>query len=291
MRYLLCLLALAFTARADLKTDIEFASPGGVSLTLDAFVPEGDGPFPTCILVHGGGFMNGTKTSYIKPLFEPLSKAGFAWFTINYRLAPANRFPACIEDTEAAIRWVKAHAKEYKVDAKRIAIIGESAGGHIVSLVGVRGKDGTGVAAVVPFYAPHDLELQVKARNALGPSMTALFGLTELNDDAWKVLRDASPTSYLRKDLPPYLLIHGDKDAQVPYEQSVQFEKKMKALGARCDFITIKEGGHGMGGWDKLGSDYREQMIAWLKKTLAAAGAPGDGAGDTRPRAGLPILD
>lgn len=271
MRLLLSLLALTFPAWAELKTDIEFAKPGGVSLTLDAFIPEGEGPFPTCILVHGGGFMNGTKTSYIKPLFEPLSKAGFAWFTINYRLAPAHRFPACIEDAEAAIRWVKAHAKEYKVDPARIAIIGESAGGHIVSLVGVRAKGETGVAAVVPIYAPHDLELQVKARNALGSSMEALFGLTELNDATWKVLRDASSTSYLRKDLPPYLLIHGDKDDKVPHEQSVQFQQKMKAIGAQCEFITIKDGGHGMGGWEKLGSDYREQMIAWLKMTLGAA--------------------
>jgi alpha-L-fucosidase 2 len=286
MRFLLCLLALTVTAWAELKTDIEFAKPGGESLTLDAFVPEGDGPFPTCILVHGGGFTKGDKTSFIKPLFEPLSKAGFAWFTINYRLAPAHRFPANIEDTEAAIRWVKAHAKEYKVDPKRIAIIGESAGGHIVSLVGVRAKGDTGVAAVVAFYAPHDLELQVKTRNALGPSMEALFGLTEINDAAWRVLRDASSTSYLRKDLPPYLLIHGDNDDKVPYDQSVQFEKKLKAIGARCDFITIKDGGHGMGGWDKLGSDYQEQMIAWLKKTLAAAGASGAAVPDTRPRGG-----
>lgn len=178
MRYLLCLWMFALAARAELKSDIEFAKPGGVSLTLDAFVPDGERPFPTCILVHGGGFTGGDKTSFIKPLFEPLSKAGFAWFTINYRLAPAHRFPACIEDAESAIRWVKAHAREYKVDPTRIAIIGESAGGHIVSLVGARAKGGTGVAAVVPFYAPHDLELQVKTRNALGPSMTAQFGLT-----------------------------------------------------------------------------------------------------------------
>lgn len=268
MRYFLCLLLFCSTAFAGLKTDIEFAKAGDVSLTLDAYTPDGDGPFPTCILVHGGGFVNGTKTSYIKPLFEPLSKAGFTWFTINYRLAPQHRFPACIEDTEAAIRWVKAHAKEYKVDVKRIAIIGESAGGHIVSYVGARGKGDTAVAAVVPFYAPHDLELQVKKRNAAGKSMEALFGITELNDAAWKTLRAASSTTYLHKHMPPYLLIHGNNDAQVPYEQSVIFQKKMQALGNTCDFITIEGGGHGMGGWDKLHSDYRDQLIAWLKKTL-----------------------
>jgi alpha-L-fucosidase 2 len=269
MRFVFALLLLGAVARAELKTDIEFASPGGVSLTLDAFVPDGPGPFPTCILVHGGGFMRGDKTTYIKPLFEPLSRAGFTWFTINYRLAPAHRFPACIEDVEAAVRWVKAHAKEFKADPARIALIGESAGGHLVSLAGVRAKGETSVKAVVPFYAPHDLELQVASRGQLGPSMEALFGLKELNDEARGVLRTTSPSTYLRGDLPPYLLIHGNKDTTVPFEQSVKFQAKLKSLGARCDLITIEGGAHGMGGWEKLGSDYTAQMIAWLKKVLA----------------------
>ena len=86
-----------------LRTDIEFAEVGDVSLTLDAFVPEGAGPFPTCILVHGGGFVRGEKQSDIKPLFEPLSKAGLAWFTIDYRLAPQHRWLACAEDNAATI--------------------------------------------------------------------------------------------------------------------------------------------------------------------------------------------
>lgn len=264
---ILCLAAPA--AAADLpaiKTDIEFAKVGDVSLTLDAFVPEGTGPFPTCILVHGGGFTKGTKTSYITPIFEPLSKAGFTWFTINYRLAPDHRWPACAQDVETAIRWVKAHAAEYKVDVSRIALIGESAGGHLVSYVGAKGQGETRVAAVVPFYAPHDLELQVRHRNALGPSMEALLGLTELNDDAWQKLREASVP--VTKGLPPYLLISGDQDPQVPYEQSVRFRQRMQEAGNTCDLITIPGGGHGMGGWDKLKSDYREQLVTWLKKTL-----------------------
>ncbi len=258
----------AETTIPALRADIEFAKVGDVSLTLDAFVPEGAGPFPTCILVHGGGFVRGDKQSYIKPLFEPLSKAGFVWFTINYRLAPQHRWPACAEDVETAIRWVKAHAKEYKVDVGRIALIGESAGGHLVSWVGTRAKEDTRVAAVVPFYAPHDLELQVKHRNMLGESMTALLGLTELNDNAWKRLREVSPSSDVHKGMPPFLLVHGDKDPTVPFEQSTRFQKQMKDLGNQCDLITISEGVHGMGGWDKLNSDYREQLVAWLKTSL-----------------------
>lgn len=268
LRCVFALLILAPLAHAELKTDIEFAKPGGVSLTLDAFVPEGAGPFATCILVHGGGFTKGDKTSFIKPLFEPLSKAGFVWFTINYRLAPQHRYPACVEDVESAIRWVKAHAKEYKVDAGKIALIGESAGGHLVSFAGVRGEGETRVAAVVPFYAPHDLVFQCDNRKALGPSMEALFGLTELNDAARKILREASPSTYVKAGLPPFLLIHGDKDDKVPYAQSPKFQEKMKAAGNTCDLITIPGGIHGMGGWDKLGSDYAKQMIEWLRKTL-----------------------
>ena len=251
-----------------LRTNIEFAKAGNVSLTLDAFVPEGPGPFPTCILVHGGGFTKGDKQTYIKPLFAPLSEAGFTWFTINYRLAPEHRWPACAEDVETAIRWVKSHAKEYKADGSRIALIGESAGGYLVSYVAARSGANLALAAVVPFYAPHDLEFQVKSRNALGESMQALLGLTELNDDAWKALRAASPSTYVHSGMPPYLLIHGDKDAQVPFAQSPRFRDQMQAAGNTCELITITDGGHGMGGWDKLGSDYKQQLVVWLKKTL-----------------------
>lgn len=251
-----------------LQKDIEFAKSGDVSLKLDAFVPEGEGPFPTCILVHGGGFTKGTKQSFITPIFEPLSKAGFVWFTIDYRLAPAHRWPVLADDVQTAIRWVKEHAKEYKVDPKRIALIGESAGGHLVSYVGAVGKDDTSVAVVVPFYAPHDLEFQVDHRGMLGESMTGLLGLTELNDEARKALRAASATTAVHEKMPPYLLIHGDKDAQVPLEQSTRFRTLMQKHGNSCELITIPGGAHGMGGWSKLNSDYQEQMIAWLKKNL-----------------------
>lgn len=250
-----------------LKQDIEFAKVGDVSLTLDAFVPEGEGPFAACILVHGGGFTKGDKQTFITPIFEPLAKAGFAWFTINYRLAPQHQWPACSDDVASAIKWVKAHAAEYKVDPKRIALIGESAGGHLVSWAGVTGEGETRVAAVVPFYAPHDLGVQVKKRGALG-GLAGLIGTEELNETAWKKLTDISPLNFIKPGLPPFLQIHGDADTTVPHSQSVNFEAKMKAAGNACETITIPGGAHGMGGWAKLNSDYAAQMIEWLKKTL-----------------------
>lgn len=253
---------------AGVRKDIEFAKPGGVSLTLDAFVPGGKGPFATCILVHGGGFTKGDKTSFIKPLFQPLANAGFTWFTINYRLAPDHRWPDCADDVAAAIRWVKAHAAEYQVDVTRIALIGESAGGHLVSWIGTRTEPDLKLAAVVPFYAPHDLAIQVRKRNELGPGIGGLLGMSEITEATWEAVRQISPSAFVHAGMPPYLLIHGDHDDKVPYEQSVLFQKQMIAAGNACDLITISGGGHGMGGWEKLNSNYARQMIDWLRKVL-----------------------
>jgi len=250
-----------------LKQDIEFAKVGEVSLTLDAWVPEGKGPFATCILVHGGGFTKGDKHSFITPLFEPLAKAGITWFTINYRLAPQHRWPACADDVGSAIRWVKAHAAEYKVDVSRIALIGESAGGHLVSWTGVTGVGDTRVAAVVPFYPPQDLVAHVKRRNELR-GLGDLIGSHDMSEANFAKLAEMSPITHVKAGLPPFLQIHGDADTTVAHEQSEMFEKAMKAAGNTCETITVKGGGHGMGGWAKLNSDYASQMVAWLKKTL-----------------------
>jgi alpha-L-fucosidase 2 len=120
--------AAAFAAPTD-KTDVEYARPDGKPVLLDLHIPDGAGPFPAAILIHGGGFDEGSKSTNVRPLFEPLASAGFAWFSIDYRLAPTARFPQTMDDVWSAIRWVKGNAATYHVDSSRIALIGESAGG------------------------------------------------------------------------------------------------------------------------------------------------------------------
>ncbi|MBI2688284.1 MAG: alpha/beta hydrolase [Acidobacteria bacterium] len=264
-----CVLA-ALPLAAELKTDIEFAKPGGVPLTLDAYVPEGKGPFPAVIIVHGGGWVNGTKTTYVPPLFEPLSKARFAWFSINYRLAPAHRFPAQTDDVFAAIRWVKKHAKEYKADPKRIALIGESAGGHIVSYCGARAKGDTKVAAVIPFYGVHDINARSKKMNAIGENVEKLLNIGASSPDAEEKQRMASPITYVHKGMPPYLMIHGTEDKAVPYEQSPMMCAKMKEAGVPCEVFTVEGAPHGIGPWEKVPAyqKYKEKMVEWLRQTL-----------------------
>jgi alpha-L-fucosidase 2 len=151
---------------ARLLTDIEYGRADGESLRLDVNVPDGAGPFPVAILVHGGGWSAGDKrgtdkpgsSADISPWFEPLTAAGFTWFSINYRLAPTHRWPACFEDVQTAIRWVKAHAAEYRGDPRRIALFGHSAGGHLVCLAAVQAQADTRVQAVVGFAPVTDFE-------------------------------------------------------------------------------------------------------------------------------------
>lgn len=267
----ICCAVLATAVRAEMRKDIEFAKPGGFSLTLDAYVPDGAGPFPTVIIVHGGGFARGDKQTYVPPLFEPLSQAGFAWFTINYRMHPQFKFPAPIEDIEAAIRFVKAHAKEYKVDLSRVVLMGESAGGALVSFVGVQNKSAIKLAAVVPFYGVHDWQQRAEeeAAGKVGPSIwREFFSVPAGNSpEAIKRMKEVSAASYIKKGLPPFLLIHGTEDTQVYYQQSVVMQQRMKKAGNVCDLITVTGGPHGMGVITKY-PDTKVKMIDWLRTTL-----------------------
>lgn len=267
----ICCAVLATAVRAEMRKDIEFAKPGGFSLTLDAYVPDGAGPFPTVIIVHGGGFARGDKQTYVPPLFEPLSQAGFAWFTINYRMHPQFKFPAPIEDIEAAIRFVKAHAKEYKVDLSRVVLMGESAGGALVSFVGAQNKSAIKLAAVVPFYGVHDWQQRAEeeAAGKVGPSIwREFFSVPAGNSpEAIKRMKEVSAASYIKKGLPPFLLIHGTEDTQVYYQQSVVMQQRMKKAGNVCDLITVTGGPHGMGVITKF-PDTKVKMIEWLRTTL-----------------------
>ena len=275
------ILAVAHLASAALQTDIEYARVADESLKLDAYVPEGAGPFPAVILVHGGGWTSGDKSggprkALIAPMQEPLERAGFAWFSINYRLAPKHRYPACIEDVEAAIRWVKSHAREYRLDPQRIALSGESAGGHLAALAAVRSGDAMRLAAVVVFYGVFDLPVRVKPGEPMPPNYAALFGRETMDEQTRNVLREASPISYVKAGLPPFLLVHGTADTRVAIEQSLGMQARLQVAGVPCDLFKIEGGVHGMVGWDAVAPDYKPRVVAWLQRTLNAPQAKAD---------------
>jgi alpha-L-fucosidase 2 len=274
--FFMAFLLLAFVitvARGELKKDIEYGRAGEERLLLDVQVPDGAGPFPVAVLVHGGGWMNGDKAGSnqpgnpadIAPWFAPLTAAKFTWFSINYRLAPQHRWPACFDDVTTAIRWVKAHAGEFKGDPKRIALIGHSAGGHLVTMLATRSNEDTRVQVT-------DHEQDLASRGGLSVALQNLLNLPKVvTPAALAQLRAISPINRVRAGMPPVLLIHGDADRTVPLPQSVNFQRRLKNTGVSCELITIKGGGHSLVEWEKIDVTYKPAMVAWLNRTLGPA--------------------
>jgi acetyl esterase/lipase len=239
-------------------------------------VPVGEGPFPVAILIHGGGWSRGDKRSVplgdgadIAPWFAPLTAAKFTWFSINYRLAPKNRWPACFDDVQTAIRWVKAHAAEFKGDPNRIAIFGHSAGGHLACLAGTLDDPSVRVQAVVGFAPVTNHEQDLPVRGGLSPSLQWLLDRPkELTPESLAVLREISPLNHVHAGLPPVLLVHGDADKTVPIQQSHDYQAKLRAAGVTCDLIVLPGAGHGLGNWQKFLPDYEARYVAWLNEHL-----------------------
>lgn len=255
---------------AATKYDIEYGEANGQKLLLDAHVPAGEGKFPVVLIIHGGGWMAGDKATDIVPVFAPFA-TNFCWFTINYRLAPTNRWPACFDDVQTAIRWVKAHAAEFKGDANRLALLGYSAGGHLVTLAGTRATADTKVQAVAAFAPPTDLVADNERRGGLTPSMRGLFGLesTNITDAARVVLKEHSPLTYVAPGLPPFLIINGSADKTVPVGQSENFVKALKAANVDATLVVIPEGQHRIADWKKFLPGWQEQLVKWLEEKLA----------------------
>jgi acetyl esterase len=145
----------AHTDSPTLHSNVEYGEATGEKLLLDVWEPNEDGPFPVAIYVHGGGWTGGDKASDA-PVLNLLTEAGFTWFSINYRLAPQHPWPACINDVQTAIRWVKANAARYKGDPSRVVLVGYSAGGHLACFAATIVDDSVRVQAVVGFAALTD---------------------------------------------------------------------------------------------------------------------------------------
>lgn len=264
----------AATVHAATLTNIEYGKAGGEILKLDASIPDGPGPFPAVILVHGGSWTHGDKSpgranDSMDTMFDALTKGGFAWFAINYRLAPLHKYPDCLEDVTTSIRWVKKHAAEYHVDPKRIAISGHSAGGHLAALAAVRASKADRVAAVVCFSTPFDLVGTPKMGDPMNSGLVPLFGFTNLTTKSVALEKEASPITYVKSGLPPFLILQGTADTAVAYSQATNMQSRLNDAHVPCQVIAIPGGNHGINTWDNRLPDYKEQVVNWLQTTLA----------------------
>jgi alpha-L-fucosidase 2 len=257
---------------AELISDIEYANVNGVSLRMDASIPQGVKNNPGVIIVHGGGWVAGSRKVDVAPLFAPLADAGFAWFSIDYRLATdATQFGIAIEDVEAAVRFVRKNAARFNVDPNRIALIGESAGGQLAAMAALRARPDASVSAVVLLYAPSDLVTLLKTSNYIPAQIRKSVIGTPWESMILAVLAGLSPIDNVRRDMPPFLLIHGTEDPLVPFEQSTAMCSRMRAVGASCQIFPVERAGHGIRWWESNSANgvaYKEKLIEWLNEQL-----------------------
>ena len=247
--------------------DIPYASLSPAQ-KLDIYLPdEGEGPFPVILSIHGGAFMGCDKSDgQVTPALEGL-KRGYAVAAVNYRLSWEAIFPALVQDAKAAVRWVRANARQYHFDPERIAAWGGSAGGYQSSMLGTSAgiseledlslgnpDQPCHIQAVVSWYGPTDflkmdeylddsglLQPPGFRHNEANSPESLLLGqlITEIPDK----VKAANPETYIRPGAPPFLLQHGLKDHVVPVQHSIEFASKLKKmLGSGMVELDLIEG-------------------------------------------------
>jgi acetyl esterase/lipase len=243
--------------------DVEYVPGGGKSQALDVYYPaKADKPLPIAIFIHGGGWVSGDKGGC--PLV-PLTQRGYVVASVNYRFSNQAIFPAQVQDCQAALRFLRANAKKYNIDPARIGVWGDSAGGHLVALLGTTGgkkafppiggneDQSDAVQAVFDWYGPTNfLTFAAQATpddviHADKPDsvISKLFGGTVAEHKELAI--SASPVHYVDKNAAPIMIEHGDKDNVVPLAQSLEFVDALKKAGADVTLNKIEGAGHGPG--------------------------------------------
>ncbi len=235
--------------------DVQYCTGGGQPLLMDLFMPKRRvrTPTPAVLWIHGGGWERGDKNGNSGAVL--LANEGFVTASLFYRLSGDWPFPADIEDCKCAIRFLRANAAKYGIDAERIGVAGAAAGGHLAELLatadGSAGLEGEGgwagvssrVQAVAAYYGVSDFTVgEMAFQHHTGKVVVKLFRGTEKEKP--ELYRTASPIFYVGKNDPPLLLAHGEEDDLVPFEQSVRMAEAYRRAGLVVEFVAVKHAGH-----------------------------------------------
>ncbi len=246
----------------EVTRDVVYGRAGKRDLHLDLYRPKRPAAekLPVVVWIHGGGWRAGDKSSGKAILPHFVRTGRYVAVAVEYRLTTEATWPAQIHDCKAAIRWLRATGAQYGIDPQRIGVIGGSAGGHLAALLGTSGEvaalegkcgspgHSSRVQAVVDFCGPTDL-VAIDQQDLL-PAVRQL--LVAFLDGPVKEKRAqaqaASPASYVSRDDPPVLIVHGTEDTIVPFQQAELFYRKLKAGEVECYLYRIQGAGHGIGG-------------------------------------------
>lgn len=263
--------AVQLPAGITMERDVSYIENGDNAQKLDIYYPEKapEQPLPLIVHIHGGGWMGGSK--FPCPVLHMTTK-GYVVASVEYRFSQKAKFPAQIQDCQAAIRWLRGHREKYHINPKHVGVIGGSAGGHLSALVGTAGgknafpKIGShqdqsdAVQAVCDIFGPKNFTSVVQ-QAADDPNVRNIFKFNTPSDPYSELIgtklsdtakTDAvSPIHYLSKDTPPFLILHGTHDALVPYAQSEEFAEAAQEIGIIALLQKFPGSGHGGGGFGK----------------------------------------
>ena len=253
------------------QLNVVYTKAGDWDGKMDLYLPKADKPSSAIINIHGGGWNHGVKESQTG--FNTFFKAGFVVANVEYRLTGQATAPAAVEDARCALLYLIKNAKTLNIDVNRIVVMGGSAGAHLALMAGMLGNDhrfdgnckgveGVKVAAIIDKYGITDVWDWGYGPNIRSKSATAWLG-TYSKDQAFAA--SVSPITYVNKNTPPTLIVHGDADPTVPYQQSVDLHKKLEAAGVKTKFITVPGGLHGKFEKEK-NSEINREIISFLKE-------------------------
>ena len=290
--FLMCSRMPAADTRTPTREGLSFGEADGEKLTMDYYAPKGPGVHPIAIVIHGGGYQRGdSKSGSEAYCADFLAPAGYAVFSVNYRLAPKYPYPYMVYDVERSIRYLRHNARQWNADPGRIALVGGSAGGFLSNMVGLLSAPGDRAAK-----DPVDRE-SAKVQAVVTLFAQSSFATVPLNRDVHalldpliqrkgepQALREASPITYVGKNAPPFLQILGDRDEYIPFTEATNLQAALQNVGVRCDIIRIPNGAHGTGSWHTLPGvpDWERQMIEWLNARLHHTGPIGEGIRERR---------
>lgn len=237
---------VAFEHYGQTLTDVAYCTADPAQ-KMDLYFPDAGGPWRTLVYVHGGSWMHGDK-SEASMFAQMMTSLGYLVVSINYRLYPPATWPSMIQDVKCAIRSLRAHAADYNLNPDRIAAIGPSAGGHLVSLLGTTDQSAgydvgeyldqsSRVQAVIAMAAVTDLTQNFPNADI---ELMKRIGFGEDN------IVEASPITYVTADDPPFLLIHGDKDELVPYQQSQLLYDRLVQANVPAQLVIVKNARHSL---------------------------------------------